>query len=94
MRSYMRDIHLDREPQEDIAGAVGMTGEQIEAMYRLLAIAKYNDRYVIPTTHPEIERSLDDFRCSLDGVGGVGMGGVSQFSGRKVMVELMPRRPE
>ena len=95
MRSYMRDIHLGKDPQEEIAAAVGMSGEQVQAMYRLLAIAKYNDRYVIPTTHPEIERSLDDFRCSLDGTGGVGMGGPRpQYSGRKVMVELMPRRPK
>ena len=95
MRSYMRDIHLGKDPQEEIAAAVGMSGEQVQAMYRLLAIAKYNDRYVSPTTHPEIERSLDDFRCSLDGTGGVGMGGPRpQYSGRKVMVELMPRRPK
>ena len=95
MRSSMRDIHLGKDPQEEIAAAVGMSGEQVQAMYRLLAIAKYNDRYVIPTTHPEIERSLDDFRCSLDGTGGVGMGGPRpQYSGRKVMVELMPRRPK
>ncbi len=95
MRSYMRDIHLDKDPQEQIASAVGMTGEQVQAMYRLLAIAKYDERYVIPTTHPEIERSLDDFRCSLDGTGGVGMGGPRpRRSGNKVMVELMPRRPK
>lgn len=92
MRSYMRDIHLGGEGNEEIAAAVGMTGEEIEAMYRLLAIAKYEDRYVIPNAHPEIERSLDDFRCSLDGTGGVGMGGPN-FSGNKVMVELLPRRP-
>ena len=92
MRSYMRDIHLGGTGNEEIAAAVGMTGEQIEAMYRLLAIAKYEDRYVIPTAHPEVERSLEDFRCSLDGTGGVGMGGPN-FSGNKVMVELMPRRP-
>ena len=30
-----------------------MTGEQIDDMYRLLAIAKYEERYVIPAAHAE-----------------------------------------
>ena len=64
MRSYMRDINLGREPREEIAEAVGMTGEQVYEMYKLLAIAKYDDRYVIPTASPETPRgiaSLDPF---------------------------------
>ena len=64
MRSYMRDINLGREPREEIAEAVGMTGEQVYEMYKLLAIAKYDDRYVIPTSSPETPRgiaSLDPF---------------------------------
>lgn len=64
MRSYMRDINLGQEPQEEIAEAVGMTGEELQRMYRLLAIAKYDDRYVIPTSSPETPRgiaSLDPF---------------------------------
>ena len=32
---------------------VGMTGEQMDDMYRLLAIAKYDERYVIPPAHAE-----------------------------------------
>ena len=48
MRSYMRNINLGMEPNTEAAEAVGMTGEELEAMYRLLAIAKYDDRYVIP----------------------------------------------
>lgn len=67
MRSYMRDINLGREPQEEIAQAVGMTGEQIERMYRLLAIAKYDDRFVIPTTSPETPRGMHE----LDPFGGI-----------------------
>lgn len=44
--------------------AVGMTGKKIQEMYRLLAITKYDDRYVIPTASPETPRgitSLDPF---------------------------------
>ena len=67
MRSYMRDINLGQPTNEAIASAVGMTGKDLEAMYRLLAIAKYDDRYVIPTTSPETPRGVS----SLDPFGGV-----------------------
>jgi nitrate reductase beta subunit len=68
MRSYMRDINLGREPQEAIATNVGMTGEQIHDMYRLLALAKYEDRYVIPPAHAEQAHGLEELatECSLD----------------------------
>lgn len=48
MRSYMRNINLGEEPNMEAAAAVGMSGDEVESMYRLLAIAKYDDRYVIP----------------------------------------------
>jgi nitrate reductase beta subunit len=75
MRSYMRDINLGHEPNERIANLVGMTGEEIQAMYHLLAIAKYEDRYVIPKAHVEQARDLENLACSLDSDGGPGMGG-------------------
>ncbi|MEO6087642.1 MAG: nitrate reductase subunit beta [Umezawaea sp.] len=81
MRSYMRDINLGREPQEAIATNVGMTGEQIYDMYRLLALAKYEDRYVIPPAHAEQAHGLEELatECSLDYDGGPGMGGSGPF---------------
>ncbi|MDK9661627.1 nitrate reductase subunit beta [Propionibacterium freudenreichii] len=60
MRSYMRDVFMDNPPDESIAAAVGMSGEQVQAMYRLLSIAKYDDRFVIPTTHPEMPRGITE----------------------------------
>jgi nitrate reductase beta subunit len=75
MRSYMRDINLGSEPDEAIAASVGMTGTEMQAMYRLLAIAKYEDRYVIPQAHLETARELEELGCSLDTDGGPGMGG-------------------
>ncbi len=75
MRSYMRGINLDDERDERIATAVGMTGTEIEAMYRLLAIAKYEDRYVIPAAHTEQAHELEEMGCSLEFEGGPGMGG-------------------
>ncbi|NIJ12427.1 nitrate reductase beta subunit [Saccharomonospora amisosensis] len=81
MRSYMRDINLGREPREEIASAVGMTGEQVYDMYRLLALAKYDERYVIPPAHAEQAHGLEELatECSLDYEGGPGMGGSGPF---------------
>jgi len=79
MRSYMRGVNLDDERDERIARAVGMTGEEVEAMYRLLAIAKYEDRYVIPSAHTEQAHALEEMACSLDYEGGPGMGGAGPF---------------
>ena len=65
MRSYMRDINLGGEGNEEIAQAVGMTGQQVYEMYRLMAIAKYNERYVIPKAHMEDAHNLEEMGCSL-----------------------------
>jgi nitrate reductase beta subunit len=80
MRSYMRRINLGEQPDESIATSVGMTGRAVEDLYRLLAIAKYEERYVIPTAHVEAGRALDELAgCSLDYSGGPGMGGLGPF---------------
>ena len=46
-------------------------------MYRLLAIAKYDERYVIPSAHSEQAHALEELatECGLDYDGGPGMGG-------------------
>jgi len=54
MRGYMREKNLAGEGYEDIAASVGMEPRAIEDMYRLLAIAKYEERYVIPRAHGEL----------------------------------------
>ena len=56
--------------------AVGMDEESMYDMYRLLAIAKYEERYVIPPAHAEQAHSLEELatECSLDYEGGPGMG--------------------
>ena len=81
MRSYMRDINLGRDPDESIPAAVGHDGEQMYDMYRLLAIAKYDERYVIPPAHAEQAHALEELatECRLDYEGGPGMGGSGPF---------------
>ena len=66
----MRNVTLGRPADESIATAVGMTGTEIREMYRLLAIAKYDERYVIPKAHVEQAHDLEEMGCSLDFDGG------------------------
>jgi nitrate reductase beta subunit len=47
-----------------------MTSQEVYEMYRLLAIAKYEDRYVIPKAHVEQAHDLEEMGCSLDFDGG------------------------
>jgi nitrate reductase beta subunit len=91
MRSYMRDLTLGRPADESIPRSVGMTGAQMHQMYRLLALAKYEERYVIPTAHEEQTRELEETACSLDYAGGPGMytsGAFGEASGRPVPVAV------
>ncbi|WP_456789344.1 nitrate reductase subunit beta [Cellulomonas sp. P5_C5] len=81
MRSYMRDISMGRDADPSIPAAVGMTEQEMLDMYRLLAIAKYDERYVIPPAHAEAAHGLEEIatECSLDYEGGPGMGGSGPF---------------
>ena len=72
MRSYMRDINMGRDPDPAIPAAVGMAEEEMYEMYRLLAIAKYDERYVIPPAHAEQAHSLEELatECAVSEYGG------------------------
>lgn len=90
MRSHMRALNIGEEPDTSVAAAVGMAPQEIESMYRLLAVAKYEDRYVIPTAAVGDARRLEESAlpegCSLEYDGGPGMGGDGPFgqdSGRR-----------
>ncbi|GGT05085.1 nitrate reductase subunit beta [Planobispora rosea] len=91
MRSYMRRLNLGQKADESIAAAVGMTGEGVEAMHRLLALAPYAERYVIPKAHAEQGAQLEELAtgCSLDYEGGPGMGGpFGEASGRPAPIAV------
>ncbi|ESU72596.1 nitrate reductase subunit beta [Geobacillus thermoleovorans] len=53
MRSYMRAVNLGKEPDRSILEKVGMDEHTVKEMYKLSAVAKYSDRYVIPSSHRE-----------------------------------------
>ncbi len=95
MRTYMRDLTIDGTVREEVLEKMGMTGDEVEEMYRLLAIAKMSDRYVIPQAHTERAAEMASWAsgCSLDGPGGPGMSAASTRGG-KVSLTLQRRRPE
>ena len=64
MRGYMRAKSVEGVHNETIATDVGLTGEQIEEMYKVMALADYEDRFVIPTGHREDADDMFDERGS------------------------------
>jgi len=62
MRAYMRAKTVDGVIDEAIARKVGLTVSQIEDMYHVMAIANYEDRFVIPTAHREVTEDAYELR--------------------------------
>lgn len=78
MRIYMRAEQTNQTPDADMIEALGLTATDIQDMYRLLAIAKYQDRFVIPPSHREQVADLysEQGACGLSFAGGPGACGV------------------
>jgi nitrate reductase beta subunit len=74
MRRYMRELHVTGTADGSIAASVGMTCSTMEEMYRLLAIARYEDRFVVPPAHAELAHELagQQGTCGLGFAGGPG----------------------
>lgn len=87
MRSYMRSKTVDGVIDEGIAARVGLSGRMIEDMYKIMALADYEDRFVIPTTHREQVEDAYDIKggCGFtDGNGcSTGISKGSLFGGSK-----------
>jgi nitrate reductase beta subunit len=96
MRGTMRKREVLGEVDESLAASVGLTMEDMETMYRLLAIADYHDRYVIPKAHAELGRQLMEQQgaCGLDFEGGPGNCGAVQTpavaNGRFMLRKSLP----
>jgi nitrate reductase beta subunit len=58
MRRVMRERTLGGEPDPALAAGVDLTLADIDDLYRLLAIGKPEDRYVIPQAHAETAGNL------------------------------------
>jgi nitrate reductase beta subunit len=87
MRSYQRSVHVEGVADTRALEAAGITEDQAKEMYRYLAIANYEDRFVIPTGHEE-ER-LDDAH-GFQGQNGMAFGNDSSLGISKI--SLFPRR--
>jgi nitrate reductase beta subunit len=58
----MRDRHVEKRENAAVLQQVGLSVAQVEEMYRYMAIANYEDRFVIPTTHREHAENAYDLR--------------------------------
>jgi nitrate reductase beta subunit len=109
MRAYMRKREVLDETDSDLPGRVGLSGPELERMYRLLAIANYEDRYVIPQAHAEQGERLMEAQgsCGLDFDGGPGNCGAverkpatsspivpDQHDRAFDLIQMVERRPE
>jgi nitrate reductase beta subunit len=62
MRAYMRDRHVGKTENSAVLKQVGLSVRQVEDMYRYMAIANYEDRFVIPTAHREYAENAFEVR--------------------------------
>jgi nitrate reductase beta subunit len=62
MRAYQRSKHVDGRVDTKAIDQVNMSINEVEEMYRVMAIANYEDRFVIPTTHREYAENAFNVR--------------------------------
>jgi nitrate reductase beta subunit len=61
MRAYKRSESVDGLQDLAVLEQVGLTPAQVEDMYQIMAIANYEDRFVVPSSHKEMaEDSFDE----------------------------------
>ena len=58
VRQYMRSVRVEESIDAAVLDSVGLTLEAAQAIYRLLAIAKYDERFVVPTVSRTDEKGL------------------------------------
>jgi len=96
MRAYMRSVTVDRHPNMNALKQVDLSVAQVEDMYRTMAIANYEDRFVIPTTHREYAEDAYDLRgsCGFSFGNGCsdGVTETSLFGGKKRTIPLKPMK--
>lgn len=87
MRAYQRGKHVDGIEDRRVLDAVGLLKSEVEDMYQVMAIANYEDRFVIPTTHREYAENAYDLRggCGFSFGNGCSEGetNVSLFGGKQ-----------
>jgi nitrate reductase beta subunit len=62
MRAYQRSKHVDRVQNLAVLAQAGLSVAEVEEMYHIMAIANYEDRFVIPSSHREYAENTFDMR--------------------------------
>jgi len=92
MRAYMRSLNVEKRENAAVLQQVGLSVAQVEDMYRYMAIANYEDRFVIPTSHREHAEDAYDLRGACGFSFGNGCSGgeseASLFGGKKRVIPL------
>jgi len=61
MRAFKRGETVHGKGDPKVLEQVGLTAAQVEEMYQIMAIANYEDRFVIPSSHKEmVEDSFNE----------------------------------
>lgn len=68
MRSYMRSQTVEGLAESQLLSETGLTVEQVDAMARLFGLAKYNERFVIPSADRSYDKNLtyEQGACSIE----------------------------
>ena len=78
---------MDQEQNLAVLEQTGLSVAQVEEMYQIMAIANYEDRFVIPSSHREYAENTFDLRggCGFSFGNGCSDGGseASLFGGSK-----------
>jgi nitrate reductase beta subunit len=69
MRAFMRSRHVDGVENTAVLERVGLDVDTVEDMYHYMAIANYEDRFVIPTNKREYAHSIHDGISERGGCG-------------------------
>ncbi|WP_322106560.1 nitrate reductase subunit beta [Paraburkholderia sp. J41] len=81
MRAWKRAQTVDGVNDNAVLKRAGLTPEQVEDMYRTMAIANYEDRFVVPSSHKEmVEDSFNEKGSCGFSFGNGCSGGVSEGS--------------
>ena len=62
MRAYQRAKHVEGVVNQEVLDQVGLDAATVEDMYHIMAIANYEDRFVIPSTHREYAENAYNLR--------------------------------
>ena len=67
MRRYIRGKVVYGTPDEAALAGTGLTPEVVEDMYQIMAIANFEDRFVVPSSHKEMVENafMDKASCGF-----------------------------